>query len=158
MAVDSAKVTGRRKLDYASYQDLLADADRIGSGPVRALGNWSAGQIFRHLALAYNASIDGFNMTFPFPLRIVARLFKRRLLRSAMPAGIKLPAAGQKALIPTPTSTEEGLTELRAAVARLQREPQRAPNPILGPITKEEWDQLHLKHASLHMSFLVPEG
>lgn len=25
-------------------------------------------------------------------------------------------------------------------------------------LAKDEWDKIHLKHAALHMSFLVPEG
>jgi hypothetical protein len=69
MAVNTAKVKHRRKLDYASLEDLLVDADRLGSGPVRVLGNWSAGQIFKHLALVNNGSIDGLSITFPWPLR-----------------------------------------------------------------------------------------
>jgi Protein of unknown function (DUF1569) len=75
MPVNTAKVDGRRKLDYASLEEVLADADRLSSRPVKVLGNWSAGQIFRHLALAFNGSIDGFTMTFPWPLRLMARFF-----------------------------------------------------------------------------------
>jgi hypothetical protein len=52
MPVNTAKVDGRRKLDYASLEEVLADADRLSSGPVKVLGNWSAGQIFKHLAIA----------------------------------------------------------------------------------------------------------
>lgn len=44
MPVNTAKVEGHRKLDYASLEELLTDADRLSSGPVKMLGNWSAGQ------------------------------------------------------------------------------------------------------------------
>jgi len=156
MPVDTAKVSGRRKLDYMSLEEVLADADRLSSGPVQALGNWSAGQILRHLALVYNGSIDGLTMTVPWLLRLMAPFLKKKLLRGPMPAGIKLPSDAAKALAPGPTSTEEGLAELHAAVARLERESHRAPHPVFGDLSKEEWNQVHLKHASLHMSFLVP--
>ena len=156
MPVDTAKVDGRRKLDYASLEEVLADADRLSSGPVKVLGNWSAGQIFRHLANAYNSSIDGFTMTFPLPLRLMARIFKKKLLAGPMPAGFKLPSDGAKALAPAPTSTEEGLADLHAAVARLERESHRAKHPMFGELSKEQWSNIHLKHANLHMSFLVP--
>ncbi|HEV8060463.1 MAG TPA: DUF1569 domain-containing protein [Gemmataceae bacterium] len=156
MPVNTAKVQGRRKLDYASFDDLLADADGLSSGQVQPLGNWSAGQIFRHLATVYVGSIDGFAMTFPLHIRLVARLFKKKLLAGSMPAGLKLPAQGSEELMPPPTSTEEGLAELHAAVGRLQRETTRAKHPVFGNLTNEEWTRLHLKHASLHMSFLVP--
>ena len=45
MPVNIAKAEGRRKLDYASIEEPLADADRLGSGPVKVVGNWSSGQI-----------------------------------------------------------------------------------------------------------------
>jgi Protein of unknown function (DUF1569) len=157
MAVNTAKVEGRRKLDYASLDDVLADADRLSSGPVKTLGNWSAGQIFRHLANAYNGSIDGFTMTFPWYLSLMAKLFKNKLVNGPMPAGFNLPGEGAKAVLPGPTSTAEGLADLHAAVARLKREPHRAKHPMFGDLDKETWDKIHLKHANLHMSFLVPQ-
>jgi len=158
MPVKTAKVAGRRKLDYGSFEELLADADRLSSGPVEALGNWSRGQVFTHLALAYNGSIDGLAINFPWPLRLMARIFKAKLVNGPMPAGFNLPSDGAKAVLPPPTSTEEGLANLHAAVARLQRESHRAPHPMFGDITKEQWNKIHLKHASLHMSFLIPQS
>jgi hypothetical protein len=157
MAVDTARVHGRRKLDYASFEELLDDADRLSSCPVKALGNWSAGQVFRHLAIAFNGSIDGFTMTFPWYLRFVAGIFKNKLMNNPMPAGFKLPPDGATAMLPAPASIEEGLAELRAAVGRLEREPHRARHPMFGEISKDQWNKIHLKHASLHMSFLIPE-
>ncbi len=112
MPVKTAEVEGRRKLDYASFEELLADADRLGSGPVKAIGNWSAGQVFKHLATVYNGSIDGIAMTLPWHIRVMAGLFKKRLLSGPMPAGIKLPTDGEKTLMPEPTSTEAGLADL----------------------------------------------
>ena len=154
--VNTAKVTGRRSLSFQSYEELLADLDRLGSGPVRQLGNWSPGQNFRHLATAYNNSIDGFTLKFPMPLRMVAKLFRKRLLSMSMPAGFKLPAKSGQSLMPPATSTGEGLAELGTAIARLQTEPRRAKHPLFGEMTNQEWDNFHLKHAALHLSFLVP--
>jgi len=156
-SINTAKVAGRRKLRFASYEEMLADVDRLCSGPVKTLGNWTPGQAFRHLALAYNGSIDGFTMTFPLHLRLMGKVFKKMALSMPMPAGFKLPADGAKMLQPAPTSTEEGAAELRAAIARLEREPGRAKHPMLGNLSKEEWDKVHLIHASLHLSFLIPE-
>jgi Protein of unknown function (DUF1569) len=154
--INTAKVTGRRSISFQSYEELLADLDRLGSGPVRQLGNWSPGQNFRHLATAYNNSIDGFTLSFPMPLRLMAKLFRKRLLSMSMPAGFKLPAKSGQSLMPPATSTEEGLAELRAAITRLQTEPRRAMHPLFGELTNQEWDKVHLKHAALHLSFLVP--
>jgi hypothetical protein len=157
MAVDTAKVEGRRKVNYTSLQELLTDAERLSAGPVKTLGNWSPGQIYRHLAISFNGSIDGFTMNFPWYLRLMARLLKKKLINGAMPPGYKLPPEAAKAVMPGPTSTEEGLSELRAAITRLEREPHRAEHPMFGSISKEEWNQVYLNHANLHMSFLVPQ-
>jgi hypothetical protein len=156
MPVNTRKVKGRRTLDYSSFEELLADAERMSSGNVRTIGNWSPGQIFRHLAMVMNGSIDGLAVTFPWPLRMMAKLFKNKLLNGPMPAGFKIKPHNERAMVPGPTPTEEGLADLRAAVARVQRESHRASHPIFGNLSKEEWDKLNLKHASLHMSFLVP--
>jgi hypothetical protein len=84
MPVDTKKVQGRRKLDYGSYEEMLADADRLASGPVKTLGNWSAGQIFRHLAIGYDNSVDGFRFTMPLYIRVAARVFQKTILRGSM--------------------------------------------------------------------------
>jgi hypothetical protein len=72
-------------------------------------------------------------------------------------ARFQLSSDAAKFMVPGPTPVDEGLAELRAAILRLQQEPHRARNPVFGDVSKEEWNQIHLKHASLHMSFLVPE-
>ena len=54
-------------------------------------------------------------------------------------------------------STQDGLDQLRTQIERLNREAKRAPSPVFGKMTREEWDQLHLRHAEMHLSFYVPE-
>ncbi len=117
MAVNTAKVADRRKLAYTSLGEVLADAEQLSAGPVTLLGNWSPGQVFRHLAIAYDGSIDGLTMTFPWYLRMMAKMFKNKLVNMPMPPGIKFLRGCARATMPEPTSTEEGLAELRAAVA-----------------------------------------
>jgi hypothetical protein len=157
MSVNTAKVTGRRKLDYKSFDEFLADVDRLSAGSPKTQGNWSAGQVFQHLANAFNGSIDGFPQAFPWFMRAIARMFKKKLIGGAMPAGIKMPAKLASAVMPEPTSTETGLANLHAAVSRLKQEAHRAAHPVFGKITNDEWNTVHLKHASLHMSFLTTD-
>jgi hypothetical protein len=157
MPVNTAKVEGRRQVNYQSLDEILADAERLSSGPVKTLGNWSPGMIYRHLATAFNGSIDGFPDAFPWYIRVAAKLFKKRIMAGSMPPGMKLPPNFAKAVLPPPTETDVGLAELRAAVARLSRESKRAKHPVFGDLTKEEWDRVHLMHANLHMSFLSPQ-
>jgi Protein of unknown function (DUF1569) len=157
MPVNTAKVKDRRDIRYGSFAELLADAERLSSGNVRVLGNWSAGQIFQHLANAFNGSIDGFHEKLPWAMRMMARLFKKKLISGGMPAGMTVPKKLAEQVMPEPTSTEQGLENLRAAVARLDRDPHRAEHPAFGTISNDEWNQIHLGHASLHMSFLCAQ-
>ncbi len=157
LRVDSRKVAGRRAVHFRHPREILADAEQVVQGEYQALGNLSAGQIFMHLARNIDMSIDGVPETVPWPIRIMMRLFfKQRLLTKAMPTGLRLPAKFARRLMPPATTTEAGLKGLREAIGRLQATDARQPSPLLGPLTKEEWDQLHCRHAELHLSFLVP--
>jgi hypothetical protein len=158
-AIDTAKVTDRRQLHFARLEDILADVECLAQArELRTLGNWSAGQIFKHLATVMTKSIDGFDRRMPWPVRFVFGLFlKRKFITQPMKAGFQLPAKAALELIPTSvTSKEEGLQCIRQAIHRLQTEAHRVPSPFLGPMTRDEWDQLHCRHSELHLSFLVP--
>ena len=79
-------------------------------------------------------SLDGADFRPPLMMRLFAPLIKKRLLRGPMTPGFKLPAAAAKELVPeTAVSTEQGLNELRSAIDRLNREPNRAPQPGVRP-------------------------
>ena len=158
MTVDTKKVTQRRKVHYDSYDDLLADAERLASGDARTVGNWTLGQIFKHLAQTLDSSIDGTDMKFPWLMKKIFLLFmnKEKMLNQTISPGFKIPKKGEAQFIPDPSvSTEEGLESLHAAIERCRTETSRAEHPALGELTREEWDKLHLRHAELHMSFAV---
>jgi hypothetical protein len=157
-AIDTGKVTERRQLHFGSLDDILAEVDRLAkSRDIGTLGNWSAGQCFKHLATVMNKSIDGFDNRLPALVRVVFRtLFKQRFLSKPMGAGFKLPEKAHAELVPPSTSLEEGLQSIRQAIKRLQTETKRAPNAVLGPLTADEWNQLHCRHSELHLSFLLP--
>jgi hypothetical protein len=152
--VNTKKVVGRRDVRYESYDDLLADAQRLARGPVRQLGNWSPGKAFKHLAQSLDSSIDGAGFALPAPMRVVfTLLMKNKFLNKQLPAGFKTTPE----FTPPETSTEEGLELLRSAVARQKQQSQRALHPAFGRISREEWDKFNLRHAELHMSFLLSD-
>jgi hypothetical protein len=156
-AVDTRSVKGRRALRFSNFEQLLAEAERLADSDTLALGNWSLGQILKHLAVGMHMSIDGSPFDAHWLIRLVARLFvRRRLIHKRMSPGIRLPAAMEEQLVPGPTDIDEGLESLRAAIARMQRESKREPHPILGRMTLAEWQQFHLRHAELHLSYIVP--
>ncbi|MCA9038847.1 MAG: DUF1569 domain-containing protein [Planctomycetaceae bacterium] len=154
MTVNTKKVAGRREVRYTSYADMMNDVEQMAVGEVRTLGNWSYGQILQHLATSLDSSIEGTGFMLPAPMRwLFTLLMKNRFLYKAIPAGFK--TSGK--FIPGETSVEEGLMALRHSVERQSQEETCAPHPAFGKITKEEWDAFNLRHAEMHMSFVVKE-
>ena len=152
MQIKTKKVQGRRTVRYESFDELFADARRFSGPEVRTLGNWSQGQIFKHIAQSMDTAIDGAGFSFPAPVRwIMSLLMKRRFLTKPLPAGFKSPHK----FIPGETSAEEGLATLEKAIARQKQESKRAPHPGFGKMSNEEHDKFNLRHAEMHMSFLV---
>jgi hypothetical protein len=158
MAVDTAAIATRRELHFNSIDDILADVEHLNQGKIKTLGNWSGGQILKHLAIVMNGSIDGLSMEVPWWLRLLAPWFKGRFLAKGMKPGIELKGSTAEALVPPATSWEEGLDLFRKATNRLKTESKRERSPIFGAMTKEDWDKLHCRHAELHLGFLVPDN
>lgn len=157
MSIDSKTVPGRRTLHFHSLDEVLADAERLVASPdTRTLGNWPLGQLFTHLALAINGSIDGIEARAPWYVRLVGRSLKGRVLGSGMRAGFRLPKSAESEFFPAAESPQQALEVLRAAIHRTRQELMTARHPVFGPLTQEEWTQLHLRHAELHLSFAVP--
>jgi hypothetical protein len=156
--IDTAKVTGRRALHFNSLEDILAEVDRLASGrEITTLGNWSAGQIFEHVARNMDKCIDGYDHKLPAIMRFILGLtMKSRLMNEPMAPGFKLPRKAAVELVAPATSMEDGLAHIRKAIHRLQTDPNRVPSPFLGPMTREDWDKIHCRHAELHFSFLIP--
>jgi hypothetical protein len=163
-AIDTTKVVQRRQLRFESLNDIAAEVERLASAQeVRALGNWSSGQVLQHLASTMNNSIDGFPEFAPPALRPIVPVFrlfmrlflKRRFLTQTMPPGFKLPVSAAH-LLPQPTDWPAGLAAFRAAVERQQQQAPGAAHPALGKLAPTEWVSLHCRHSELHLSFLVP--
>lgn len=154
MPINTKKVEGRRKVRYGSLDELLAEAKRFAATEVHKLGNWSPGQIYEHLARTMNSSIDGFDFSMPAPARwLMSLLMKKKFLYKEVPAGFKSTAN----FVPDETSSEAGLASLEKSIERQKSETSRVMHPGFGNISRDEWEAFHLRHAEMHMSFLVPK-
>jgi hypothetical protein len=159
MTVNTAKILNRRKLHFNTVQDILDDVERLDPATTKTLGNWSGGQILTHLAIVIDGSIDGAPMRFNWLMRMLGRIMKKRILSKGMGPGFQLKGAAAEALVPSSgISWEEGSERLRKAIHRLQTESKRAASPFFGPMTGDDWSNLHCRHAELHLSFLVPNS
>jgi hypothetical protein len=155
--INTTKVANRRQLHFDSLDDITADVERLAAcQEITALGNWSSGQVLQHLASTMDNSIDGFPNFVPAPIKFLLRLFmKRRFLTKPMPPGFRLPTKAEK-MLPGETSWENALTNFRRSMQRVKTETRRSPHPAFGPMTVDEWNQIHCRHSELHLSFLVP--
>ena len=156
MAVATKSVTGRRQLQFNNLEEILADVEQLNQGSIKTLGNWSSGQVIKHLTIVMTASLDGFHHTAPWFVRLIGKLMKKQMLTKPMSAGFTLPANAAAEMVPGPIDWPDALRQFREVVRRLQREEKRMPSSFLGVLTREEWDRLHCRHAELHLSFLVP--
>jgi hypothetical protein len=156
----TATIPARRTVQFASFDDVLADAERLVRARAATTGNWSLDQILGHLAFAMEGSVNGFNRKAPWPLRLVGRfVVKPRILKHGMKPGFKLPPEAEKMSVPAPGGDPAAALErLRRAIQRLKSDTTRQPHPFFGPMPAAEWDRLHLRHAELHLSFVKEPG
>ena len=160
MTVNTAKVGGRRTLHFADFSELLAEAERLSNAPCRTLGNWTTGEILHHLALAANGAFDGFGgFKAPWIVRYgIIPFIKNRFFTKTMPAGFQLPKRATGILPQPEISPQEGLDRLKQALARFSSEIPQHEHPALGKLAFQEWVALTLRHAELHLSFIIPHA
>lgn len=156
-SIDTRRVRRRREVRYENYLALLNDAESLASGPIRVFGNWSLGQILAHLALSMQLSIDGLDEPTPWYTRLFGRWLKKNWIRGPRKPGFKLTGGLETMLQPGSATLAEGMSALTRAVNRLQSETDRRPHPLIGELSLEEWDSLHLRHAELHMGFVAAD-
>ena len=155
--VNTKKVTSRRKLRFETLDEIVVEAERLAKMPIRLLGNWSYGQILEHMATA----IDHYYTGIPvkpswFMRKIMMPLFKNHFLTKGLPAGIQLPKEAH-ALLPDPTEIQPALEHLKQSINHLKEESPKIPSPFFGDMAPQEWVALALRHAELHLSFVVPD-
>jgi hypothetical protein len=149
-------------LRFESIDQMLAEVDRLieaeRAGRLRRLGNWTPGQILGHLAAWTEFGYTGVPLKVPFFIRWILRLRKRKFLYEPMRAGVRIPRVKGGTLATDPLPLDEGLARFRGIAERLKLEAPAAPSPIFGQLTHEESIALNLRHAELHLGFLIPES
>lgn len=129
---------------------------RLGCSNHRTYGNWTAGQIYFHLAAALEGSIDGLPPGYSRLARIFVRPFRSFVTKICFPPWLPIPKAiSYKLAPPANVDCAEQYERLLRALDRFQlHEGMLAPHPVLGPLTRSEWIGFHLRHAQHHLSFV----
>jgi hypothetical protein len=148
----------RRTIRFHTFDEVMADADRLLAAGYDRAGAWSLAQVGDHLAKVITFSLEGFPSLMPWPFRLGARWFalgamlKHKVFKSRFTAPPYLaPADG--------LADREAVDRLRAVTARFAvHAGPLHPSPVFGTLTPEQWREVHLWHCEHHFSFLLPRG
>ena len=153
----TAEHTQRRDLHFTTLDEVREDIESLAAGSYVTVGKWSFAQILEHLGSSLNASIDGFPFKGSWFVRwIIAPFIKNSILTKQMKPGFALPKKFSSYLPSLDCTMEESLPKVLTAIKRFETETPGADHPFFGTMASEEWMCLHLRHAELHLSFVVP--
>ena len=152
MVVATGSVTGRRQLHFDSLDDILADVERLNQGQVKTLGNWSPGQVLRHLTIVMTGSMDGFRNRPPWFIRLLGKVMKRRMLTKPMSAGFQLPKNAATEFIPGPIEWDDALGQLRIAIRSIATRPCSLDRPRLHMLPAQPQKQLRRRGNNLEFA------
>jgi hypothetical protein len=112
-----------------------------------------------HLATWADFAFDGYpeSVRAPLPVRLILRTMRGTILNKGMMPGVKVGRIPGGTLGLEPMEAEEGLRRVREAYRMLLATPPSIPNPAFGTLTHEQWIQLNLRHAELHLGCQVPQ-
>lgn len=150
-----------RVLRFESIDECLAEIERIADadaqGTLRTTGNWTSGQNLAHLAAWIEYGYDGYPVAPPpFFIRWFIRLQLRSMLQGTMPRGIRIPRVTGGTTGADDMPTRAAAERLVAAFDRLAAgEPARFDSPAFGPMSHDDRILLNLRHAELHLGYLV---
>ena len=152
----------RRKLQFASLDEAVQDAEALLKSGYTKLGNWSLGQCCGHLADWLSYPIDGFPKT-PLLLRPIfwtmRNTFAKKLMNRTLASGQMKPGIATIPVSVHQPSVDDAaqLGLFRQAVKRWQEyEGPLHPSPLFGDVSRECWSKAHNIHCALHLSFLIP--
>ena len=125
-------------------------------GRLDCLGNWTAGQIFSHLAAWIEYGYDGYPINKPpLPIRWILRMMLPGMLRRGMKPGVRIPGVKDGTVGQEMMEAGKAAERLERAWSRLASgEPSRHDSPAFGAMSHERRIQLNLRHAELHLSNL----
>lgn len=148
----------RRRLDFQSWDELLADVDHLRRSGYQRAGNWDLSQIVDHVGEGLRTAVRGNEHRAPWFIRkLLGPIILKRILRERrMKAGIKVPAWW----LPGPAHDEsQAVDRFHSDVAAFQKLTTLPfPHPFFGQLSKSQWSDLVLIHASHHLGFLIPNG
>lgn len=145
-----------RDLHFPDLDALLADARAIAAQPnVTTRGNWTAAQTVWHVAKFVQLSVDGYTFKVSPVFKLLGRLMKKQMTTKRMKPGITLPGNVASVVVPKPgTTMPEAIGLLEHWIEQEKSRGFLPANPMLGPMTRDQWVGLHCRHAEMHFGLI----
>lgn len=142
----------RRRLDLRSFDEVIAEVDRLHTQGYTKAAQWDLSQVCQHLTESLRQALEGYTFKPPWYLRPLAPMFRRQIFRDRR-FGQNLPT-GKDLVFP---SADEGqsIAEFKAMLQQFRNAEQYLPSPFFGPRPVDEVRDFHLIHASHHLSCLI---
>lgn len=146
-----------RRLHFDSLDQAGQAARSLLDSGYRAQGQWTLGQICRHLRLVQDPSIDGYPgwmSLFAFLRPALRWYLLPKLFSQDSPRGIRTASA----FVPPEKVDDAQEVELfEQSIARfLSHSGYFHPHPGFGSMSKQQLEALHAAHAAHHLRFLEP--
>lgn len=157
--IDTAKVTDRRELRFATLEEAVRDAEALAAadadGRLRRVGNWSLGEAVTHVAFWANAPFDGYppDLKVPWLMKFLMKFLRGGIFKNGMKPGIRMPNVPDGTFGAEDVPAGEAVERLRSAFARIDEACPPDPSPLFGKMSHDQWRQLNLRHAELHFGF-----
>ncbi|MBB3209582.1 hypothetical protein FHS27_005422 [Rhodopirellula rubra] len=146
-----------RILQFDDLDGAVAETRELLRSGYTRQGNWSLGQICRHLILVQDPSVDGYPKwmsLFAFMRPVMRRLLLPKVLSDDSPRGIRT------ASMFVPPAEVDDAAEVERFVASVERfhahAGDYAPHPAFGQQSREMIERIHTCHAAHHLRFLQP--
>lgn len=150
----------RRKVRFESFDDILADIEKLTAGETFHVGDWSFAQNLEHLALTMDTVLTLPPLKFPCYVRIVGWFVRSRSLARGFPTGFKIPSHGKDRLAPPASTTlDDALEHFHRSFAQMKidlAEGKSASHAVFGHLNADQWKLFHLRHCELHLSHIRP--
>ena len=148
-----------RELTFESLDAAAGEARNLLESGYEQRGQWTLGQICRHLCLVQDPSVDGYPKwfsLFAFLRPVMRRFLLPKLHNGNPPRGI--PTAPNF----VPAGDLEDAAEVERFMASVKRFQEYtgnyAPHPAFGRMDPASLERLHASHAAHHLRFLQPKS